>query len=99
MKTLNDFDQLVAPIVGVPNIELSPDEKELARNLKDRFMSIEQWEDEVIFNAMKQLMQERNVRMPVFYKIISGKESGLPLPQVLEIIGKEKVLQRLQKLV
>jgi len=37
--------------------------------------------------------------MPVLYTIITGQERGLPLPESLEILGKEEVLSRLQKIV
>lgn len=98
MKTLNEFDELVAPIVEEPKVVLSQNEKELARKLKVGFSSIVHWESNAIFTTIKKVMQEAQVRMPVMYRIMTGKESGLPLPQVLEIIGKEKVLERLEKL-
>jgi hypothetical protein len=40
-------------------------------------------------------MIKYKIKMPLFYKIFTGKEKGLPLPETLEILGKEKTLARL----
>ena len=36
--------------------------------------------------------------MPILYYICTGEERGLPLPDSLEILGKEEILSRLKKL-
>ena len=71
-------------------------EKELAEQLQQKFSAISDWNHDMIFTEMKILMQEYKVRMPVFYRLLTGSERGLPLPQVIEILGKEKTLSLLE---
>ena len=56
---------------------------------------IDNWKKDTIFTVLKEAMEHFSIRMPVFYSIFTGKDKGLPLPETLEILGKEKTIQRL----
>ena len=45
---------------------------------------------------MKEVLSEYKARGSILYEIVTGFESGLPLPEALEILGKEKILQRIK---
>lgn len=98
MKTLNDFYNQVAPFFEELKVELNEKEKQVAKKLFDNLSLIPDWNDETILSILKQVIEEERIRMPIIYKILTGKESGLPLPQGLEILGKEKVIDRLKKI-
>lgn len=96
MNTLNDFDELIKPIIEEQKIDLSEDEKKIALQLAKSFSTIEQWNNETILSAIKKVITKNNLKMSIIYKILTGKESGLPLPETLEILGKQKTLDRLK---
>lgn len=93
MKTLKDFKSLV--VSKVP--ELSAQEKNIANRLFEEFSSIKNWNKETILAGMKDVLREHNAKGGILYKIITGFESGLPLPESLEILGKEKTLERIKR--
>ncbi|MEK7533979.1 MAG: glutamate--tRNA ligase family protein [Patescibacteria group bacterium] len=99
MKTLKDFVQLAAHFFEEPKTELSQKEKMIADQLTKRFSTMEQWNNGTILVAIKNVMASENVRMPIIYKIITGQDRGLPLPESIEILGKEKTLERLKRLI
>lgn len=98
MTTLNDFYDLTKAFFEKEKVVLSEKEKIIAKKLLVNFESINNWNQENIFTAMKKVLEEEKVRMAVIYKIMTGKESGLPLPQTLEILGKEETIKRIKKL-
>lgn len=89
METLKDFEVLTEVFFGTA---VTGEDRALAAQVHDAFASLSQWNHAMIFEAMKKIMTDRKIRMPVFYKLLTGKERGLPLPEVLEILGKEKTL-------
>ena len=98
MNTLNDFFTLTQHFFEEPDIKLNEEEKQICKDLIDRFSTMKQFNNEAILEVIKQVLSDNNFRMPVLYKILTGSESGLPLPQSLEILGKEKVISRLNKI-
>ncbi len=96
MTTLNDFYDLAGPYLEGKKIELNREEKEIAKDLFENLSSIEKWEKEEILKALKNVLENKKVKMQVIYKIITGKERGLPLPESLEIFGKEETLKKLK---
>ena len=70
---------------------------DLINDLKKQISSIAEWNADTIFQSMKSVMNEQKVKMPLFYKLFTGKERGLPLPQILEILGKERSVVMLEK--
>jgi glutamyl-tRNA synthetase len=93
MKTLKEFKDLV--LFRVP--ELSIIEKNIAKIISDKFSVISNWNKDSILAAMREVLKESKVKGNLLYKIITGHESGLPLPESLEILGKEKTLERIKK--
>ncbi len=98
IDTLADFYPLVQHFFEEPKIGMEEKERAIARKLNTAFLKIEQWKKDIILAALKNVMQEENVRMPILYTVLTGKPSGLPLPESLEILGKETVLKRLSNL-
>lgn len=96
MTTLNDFYELTRFIYEEEKINLSEKEKIIAKKLLGHFESIDVWNKDTVFGAVKKVLTEEKIRMPIVYKIITGKEKGLPLPETLEILGKEETLKRLK---
>ena len=92
MKKLNEFYELTKYIFEKPQRELSEKEKEITEKLKNKLLTIEQWSNETILITLKQVMEEEGVKMSVLYKVLTGSEHGLPLSDVLAILGKERVL-------
>jgi len=92
MKTLAEFKNLVLP----KDPKLSSEEKNVAKNVLNKFTKITDWKKDAILSSMREALKENKIKGSLFYKILTGYESGLPLPESLEILGKEKTLQRLR---
>ncbi len=98
METLADFENSTGIFFNeYENVEFDETEKKIGSKLAMEFEKIEQWRRDDIFEVIKKIMQECKIRMPVVYKLMTGKERGLPLPESLEILGKEKSLKRLEE--
>lgn len=96
MQTLKDFEVLAGHFFKEPNIELKDDkEKDIVRDLQDDFSGVTDWQKENIFSVMKNILTKYSIKMPVLYRLLTGNEKGLPLPESVEILGKEKTLQRI----
>jgi len=95
MKTLSEFKDLVIS----KKAKLSPREKNIARITYEKFSSIENWNKEAILNSIREVLKENKIRGSVLYKIITGFEKGLPLPESLEIIGKKKTLEKIKSVI
>lgn len=93
MKTLGEFKDLVISKIPV----LSKDEKDVAKTLLEKFSAITSWNKEAILSGMKETLIMHKAKGNVLYKIVTGFEKGLPLPESLEILGKEKALERVKK--
>ncbi len=94
MKTLKDFRNLVIP----EKIELSDEEKEIAKSLQESFEKIQDWNKESILDVMKETLQKYKIKGSILYKVLTGREQGLPLPESLEIIGKAKTIKKFSKI-
>jgi glutamyl-tRNA synthetase len=98
MEVLSDFNKLTGIFFNeFAEVDFSKDEILLAGKLKSNFEIIADWQHEVIFSAIKDCMTSFSVRMPIIYKLLTGTERGLPLPQTLEILGKDKTIKRLKE--
>lgn len=95
MKTLNDFYGLVLPFFGEQKITLNEKERKVAAKLKKELLAIEQWNNEAILNVLQNILKSEGVKMSVIYKILTGQETGLPLSDTLEILGKERTISKL----
>lgn len=92
MKTLKDFKDLV--ILG--KAELTNEEKEVAKVLLSKFENLSNWSKDTILDVIREVLKEQKVKGSLLYTIITGRPSGLPLPESLELWGKEKTLARIQ---
>ncbi len=93
IKTLGEFRNLV--ISKTP--KLSREEEIIAKTLWEKFSEIKNWNKEAILSVMKEVLTQHKAKGSVLYKITTGFEKGLPLPESLEILGKEKTLERIKK--
>lgn len=91
MKTLREFSDLVV----WTHADLTPDEKEVAQILKSKLSALTTWDKESILTVIREIIKEKKVKGNVLYKIMTGRPSGLPLPESLELLGKEASLERL----
>lgn len=99
METLKDFESLTAFFFEIPAITLRNDkEREVVIDLIQVLETVPTWSEQDIFLAFKSVLEKHSLRMPVLYYLLTGKEKGLPLPQVIEILGKEETLKRLKTL-
>jgi len=96
MSTLNDFRTLTNYFFEEPTNTLDEKEKIIANDLLDNLKNIPNWNQEELLTLLKSTMEKNAIRMNILYKIITGEERGLPLPESLEILGKETIIQRLQ---
>jgi len=100
MTPLKDFAGLTDYFFAAPEIELRNEkEKTAAEELVKELKTVEKWEKDEIFAAFKSVMEKCGIRMPVLYYICTGREKGLPLPESVEILGKDEILLRLEKFV
>ena len=95
MQTLADFEILAGHLFS-PFQKLVRNEKdnEIRIELFEELSKISYWQKENILTVLKFVLQKYGIRMPVLYYIFTGKEKGLPLPESLEILGKDKTLER-----
>ena len=93
MKTLAEFRNLVIP----GKTTLSSSEKNISKDLIDELKALDKWSKDKILEVMKKIIEENKIKGNILYKIITGYESGLPLPESLEILGKEKTLGKIKK--
>lgn len=91
MKTLKEFRDLVIPATA----DLSTEEKEVAKYMEDVFGLISDWNKDTILEGMRKVLKEKKVKGSLLYKILTGREHGLPLPESLTLLGKDKTVQRL----
>jgi len=93
MKTLKEFKELVI----WEKVELNDLEKEIAEIFKEKLSQISDWNSENILSVVREVLKQEKVKGSLLYKITTGKEHGLPLPETLEIIGKDKTLEILNQ--
>jgi len=93
--SLSEFVGLIDPFFSPKKQKLESEEKEIKDLLKKKFYNLDNWQEEKILDILREEMKAKNKKMSTAYKIMIGAERGLPLPQVLLIIGKEKTLNLL----
>ena len=98
IDTLKEFYPLITHFLPDATFFVANDTKEVAQSLYSEFQKITDWQKDTILEALRVVLKAHSIRMPVLYTIITGQERGLPLPESLEILGKETVLSRLEKL-
>ena len=96
METLKDFETLTK-VFFVNKLDISEENVDLAKDLEEKLSAISEWNHAMIFTEMKKIMDAKKIRMPVLYKLLTGEDRGLPLPQVIEILGRDTTLSLLKK--
>ncbi|HSD98461.1 MAG TPA: glutamate--tRNA ligase [Patescibacteria group bacterium] len=91
MKKLSEFKDLVV----WKKTDLTAEEKEVALLFKSKLNNLSEWNKETILTSIREVLKEKKVKGSLLYKIMTGYEHGLPLPESLELLGKEKSLQRI----
>lgn len=95
MVTLLDFAKLAGPVLLSGKTKINTSQTGIVKDLISEFKKVKNWNQSETFEILKRVMIKHKIKMPVFYKIFTGSDSGLPLPQSLEILGKEKTLEKL----
>ncbi len=99
MSTLKDFIKLTEYFFQAPDIKIRNDkEKMVTEQLFQLLRETTPWNKDTIFASFKSILNSQNIRMPMLYYICTGLEKGLPLPESLEILGREKTLKHLEKI-
>lgn len=99
LSTLKDFIKLTGFFFSAPVIKIRNDkEKIVAQQLLQLLKETTDWNKDTIFTAFKSILSSQDIRMPILYYICTGQEKGLPLPESLEILGKEETMKRLEKI-
>lgn len=88
MKTLKEFKDLLM----MPSVARNDEEREVAKDLLRNLEKNSDWTKEHILETFKLVMQKHGIRMPILYYILTGRERGLPLPELIEGIGKDKTI-------
>lgn len=100
METLADFEKLTKVFFDEDlKRDLDPKEIEIAKELFDALSTLKNWKHDMIFAELKKILVSNKVRMNIFYKIFTGEERGLPLPETLEILGQKKAILILEKII
>jgi glutamyl-tRNA synthetase len=97
IETLKQFYPLVMQFLPDAKFAVSKETVEVAHSLQTEFADISDWNKETILEVLRKVLKDHSIRMPVLYTIITGQEKGLPLPESLEIMGKEEAISRLNK--
>lgn len=103
ITTLKDFFKLADDMFFAPQIGRAATRTQL-QLIQDLIFEFEKlanrdWKENKILSAIKVVLEKYGARMSEIYKIftVSGNQTGLPLPESLEIIGKERVIERLER--
>ncbi len=108
METLSDVSQKLDVYLKEPEIDV-----ELRKELKEKgtlmafkelsyaYDALDEWKIEDILKVTKQIMKDFKLKGKDFYhplrKIVSGKESGPDLVNLIYLLGRENVVSRLRK--
>lgn len=96
METLKDFSALTSHFLNGYKLEPRDDkDKRIAKELLEYLSKVSDWNKDEIFKVCKSVMDKEKIRMNMLYYIFTGNEFGLPLPESLEILGKDETLRRL----
>lgn len=95
--TLKEFYPLMKHFLPDSQFVVSTTDREIAQSLLSEFEQLKKWNKDTILEVLRTVLKRHSIRMPVLYTIVTGQERGLPLPESLEILGKDTVLSKLKK--
>lgn len=98
ISTLKEFYPLIQHFLPDAQFYVTNDkEREVAQAMQDGFGLLTDWHKDAIMDTLRPILKDHGIKMPVLYTIITGQGRGLPLPESLEILGKESVLKKLDQ--
>lgn len=98
ITTLKEFYPLIQQFLPNAIFTVTDDkEKTVAEAMKNAFILQKEWNKDAIMEVLRPILKEHGIKMSVLYKIVTGQERGLPLPESLAILGKSTVVQRLEQ--
>lgn len=83
MKTLHDFETLVSDL---GKAKFNSTDKKAGLELL-QFLKSSQWEKDSFIDVLRKFKEEKNIDFKKIYYLLSGKKEGLPLPDLLIILG------------
>ncbi|OGH08204.1 MAG: hypothetical protein A2152_00595 [Candidatus Levybacteria bacterium RBG_16_35_6] len=83
MVTLGDFEALVS---NLGNGSFDPDDKKLGSELV-KFLETENWQEDTFIDILRKFNKEKKIDFKKIYYLLSGKKEGLPLPDLIKILG------------
>lgn len=95
MKTLHEFKELITVDAGYVYTQ---DEKNLAHALLQTIEEQTRWTPEKILEMLKSFNEKHNKSMKTLYILLTGRKQGLPLPEFMEIFGKEFFINHLKNI-
>lgn len=100
MKALKDFSSLVHYLFESPGKDMMSEEHmQIIPLIKTALEQVASWKSSEILAVLKELMSKQSsAKMSLFYVLFTGSKQGLPLPEMLEVLGKDEVLKRLENL-
>lgn len=94
IKTLKEFREAVEQFLS-PKISQSEEGKDMREKLKKILEKLEIWDKQSILDSLMNEFINNGIKFPKIYKAVIGKESGLPLADLFEILGRERTLDLL----
>jgi glutamyl/glutaminyl-tRNA synthetase len=86
-------------VYAFPSLNLSVDA--ILLNAKERINKLEPWEPQNIAHTLKDISKDLDQPSKVIMKILRyalvGLEPGVGVPVIIEILGKEKACNRLER--
>ncbi|MBT1247880.1 MULTISPECIES: glutamate--tRNA ligase [unclassified Thermosipho (in: thermotogales)] len=103
VEELSEIPHLVDFFFNEPDvkIQLSEEVKEVYRKLVEELRKVDEWNEKVIFKVFKEAMKNSKVKGKEFYMnlriVLTGREEGPELVDIVYLLGKEKMIKRLEK--
>ncbi|ABR29943.1 glutamyl-tRNA synthetase [Thermosipho melanesiensis] len=103
IEELSEIPNLVEFFFLEPDVtvDLSDEVKEVYLRLIEEFEEVEEWNEKNILNSFKAAMKGSKVKGKEFYMklriVLTGREEGPELIDVVYLLGKENIIKRLKK--
>ena len=97
MVRLTDINDLIEPLFSFPN---SPGNPLILEKLSSSLNQLKVWNKDNIYKTVKEFFTASSFNKKEFYAnlyiAVEGKQTGLPVFDIMEILGKKEVLKRLE---
>lgn len=98
INKLSDLNRLIGVFFIHPAFLLDEKQKSQKLKLENLLENLDIWNADNILVLLKKFLSEEKIKMSVVYKILTGEKSGLPLPPLLEILGKQIIIKHLKSI-